>query len=54
MVVKVGLTADEYIALAQIAEAKGLTQSSYIRMLIKADISRESREVQNPAHFGPG
>ncbi|HWG34683.1 MAG TPA: hypothetical protein VN650_10970 [Gemmatimonadaceae bacterium] len=41
LVVKSALTADEYIAFTQLAETKGLSQSAYIRMLIKQAVAME-------------
>jgi hypothetical protein len=41
LVVKSALTADEYIAFTQLAETRGLSQSAYIRMLIKQAVAME-------------
>ncbi len=38
IIVKASLTADEYLALCQVAEEEGLSHSSLIRMLVKSKI----------------
>jgi hypothetical protein len=37
LIVKVGLTADQYVWLRDRAEALGLSQSAYLRLLLQAD-----------------
>jgi hypothetical protein len=43
VVVKCGLTADQYVWLRDRAEALGLSQSAYLRMLLQADRRAHAR-----------
>ena len=43
IVVKVGVTADQYVWLRDRAEALGLSQSAYLRLLLQADRRAHAR-----------
>ncbi len=47
IVVKVGVTADQYVWLRDRAEVLGLSQSAYLRLLLQAD-----RRAHFHAHLG--
>ena len=49
IVVKCGLTADQYVWLRDRAEALGLSQSAYLRLLLQAD-----RRAHAHAHLRAG
>lgn len=52
IVIKSSLGASEYIAFTQLAEARGLSQSALVRMLVKEAVARECSEQQFKA-VGP-
>jgi hypothetical protein len=43
LIVKVGLTADQYVWLRDRAEVLGLSQSAYLRLLLQADRRAHAR-----------
>jgi hypothetical protein len=59
VVVKCGLTADQYVWLRDRAEALGLSQSAYLRLLLQADRRAHARghlgAAEHPVESaGPG
>lgn len=59
LIVKVGLTADQFLWLRDRAEVLGLSQSAYLRLLLQADRRAHAhahlRAVDHPADSaGPG